>query len=267
MRQVGGADRQLRGELVTDLAGKVVLVTGGSRGVGEGIVRGLAKAGASVILNYTRSLDRARKIAAEIGSDRCHILGAELDQLAQLIQLWNDAVAWRGRVDVLVNNAATRPSIAMEADPLEWDAAWMKTLRVNLVAPAHLTKLAIPHFRQLGMGIVINIGSRPAFRGDRPEFFHDGASKGGLVSLTRGVARFYAKDNIFAYCVVPGMIQTEQLDEFVQHYGKSQAFDEIPMGGPGTPEDIAHWVVFLASGQVRYATGATIDVNGASYLH
>jgi len=252
---------------VTDLTGKVVLVTGGSRGLGEGIVRGLAKAGAAVILNYTRSLDRAQKIAAEIGPERCHILGAELDQPAQLIKLWNDAVAWKGQVDVLVNNAATRPSVSMDADPLEFDAAWIKTLRVNLVAPAHLTKLAIPHFRKLGMGIIVNIGSRPAFRGDRPEFFHDGASKGGLVSLTRGVARFYAKDNVLAYCVSPGMVQSDQLDEFVRHYGKGQAFDEIPLGEPAKPEEIAHWVVFLASGKGRYATGATIDVNGASYLH
>lgn len=251
---------------MTDLGGKVALVTGGSRGVGEGIVRGLAKAGASVILNYATGLDRAKRIAADLG-ERCHILGAALDQPAQLLKLWSDAVAWRGRVDVLVNNAATRPSIAMDADPLDWDAVWMKTLKVNLIAPAHLTKLAIPHFKTLGQGIIVNIASRPAFRGDRPEFFHDGASKGGLVSLTRGVARFYAKDNVLAYCVVPGMIQTDQLDEFVQHYGKKQAFDEIPMGGPGTPEDIANWVVFLSSGQGRYATGATIDVNGASYLH
>jgi NAD(P)-dependent dehydrogenase (short-subunit alcohol dehydrogenase family) len=252
---------------VTDLTGKVALVTGGSRGVGEGIVRGLAGAGAAVILNYTSSLERARRIADEIGRDRCHIVGAELDQPAQLIRLWNEAVAWKGRVDILVNNAATRPSIAMEAEVLEWDAVWMKTMRVNLIAPAHLIKLAIPHFKSLGIGIIVNIASRPAFRGDRPEFFHDGASKGGLVSLTRGVARFYAKDNVLAYCVVPGMIQTDQLDEFVQHYGKGQAFDEIPLGAPGTPADIAHWVVFLASGKARYATGATIDVNGASYLH
>jgi NAD(P)-dependent dehydrogenase (short-subunit alcohol dehydrogenase family) len=252
---------------VTDLTGKVALVTGGSRGIGAGIVHGLAKAGASVILNYTRSLERARAIAAEIGDERCRILGAELHEPRQLVRLWDEAVAWKGRVDVLVNNAASRQPIAMDVDPLEWDAVWLHAMKVNLLAPAHLIKLAIPHFRTLGQGVIVNIASRPAFRGDRPEFFHDGASKGGLVSLTRGIARFYAHDNVFAYCVVPGMIQTEQLDDFVAHYGASQAFDEIPMGGPGTPEDIAHWVVFLASGLARYATGATIDVNGASYLH
>jgi NAD(P)-dependent dehydrogenase (short-subunit alcohol dehydrogenase family) len=252
---------------MTDLSGKSVLVTGGSRGVGEGIVRGLHAAGAAVILNYTRSRDRAEQIAAELGRERCLPLGAELDKPEQLVRLWNESVAWKGRVDVLVNNAATRPSVPIDADLETFDDGWVTTMKVNLIAPAHLTRLAIPHFRRNGLGIIVNIGSRPAFRGDRPEFFHDGASKGGLISLTRGVARFFAKDNVLAYCVVPGMIQTDQLDEFVQHYGKGQAFDEIPLGGPGTPADIAEWVVFLASGKARYATGATIDVNGASYLH
>lgn len=256
---------------MTDLSGKVALVTGGSRGVGEGIVRGLAAAGASVVLNYTTGLDRAKKIATDIarqpGTGPCHIVGAPLDDPDQVVRLWNDALAWKGRIDVLVNNAATRPSTPMDADTKTFDDAWVMTMKVNLIAPAHLTRLAIPHFRTLGTGIVINIASRPAFRGDRPEFFHDGASKGGLVSLTRGLARFYAKEKIYAYCVVPGMIASDQLDEFVRHYGADQAFDEIPIGGPGTPADIAAWVVFLSSGKVSYATGATIDVNGASYLH
>lgn len=252
---------------MTDLAGKVVLVTGGSRGIGEGIVRGLAKAGASVILNYTRGLDRARRIAGELGRERCHILGAELDRPEQVLKLWDDAVAWKGRVDALVNNAATRPSIAMDAEPLRWSEVWVETMKVNLVAPALLCKAAIPHFRSLGQGIVVNIASRPAFRGDRPDFFHDGASKGGLVSLTRGIARFYAKDNVLAYVVVPGIIQTDQSDDFVRHYGLAAAVEEIPIGSLGTPEDVAEVVVFLASGKARYATGATIDINGASYLH
>lgn len=250
-----------------DLDGRIALVTGGSRGIGEGIVRGLAKAGARVLLNYTRSYDRARAIADEIGRDRCHVLGANLQVTEELYKLWDAAVAWQGRVDVLVNNAATRPSIAMDADPAAWDAVWMQTLRVNLVAAAHLSRAAIAHFKKTGAGTIISISSRPAFRGDRPEFFHDGASKAGLVSLTRGIARFYAKDNVFAYLVVPGIIRTEQADDFIRHYGMAAAVEEIPLGELGRPEDIAEVVVFLSSGKARYATGATIDVNGASYLH
>src|SRR5882757_653852 len=89
-----------------NLTGKTILVTGGSRGIGEGIVRGLAKEGANVVLNYTRSRKEAERIADEIGRDRCLPLGADLTDWRQLERLWQQSVAWKGRVDVLVNNAA-----------------------------------------------------------------------------------------------------------------------------------------------------------------
>lgn len=250
-----------------DLTGKTVLVTGGSRGIGEGIVRALVAEGANVVLNYTRSKERAHAIADELGRDRCLPVGAELSEVRQLERLWNEAVAWKGRVDVLVNNAAVRQPISMDAPSEEWDEHWIYALRVNLVATAHLSRMAIKHYKSVGGGIIIGITARIAVRGDRPEFFHDGASKGGMNSLMRGIARFYAKDEILSYLVCPGIIQSDQAEGFIRHYGLEEAVKEIPFGELGKPEDVANIVVFLASGKARYASGATIDVVGASFLH
>ena len=182
-----------------DLSDKTVLVTGGSRGIGEGIVRSLVAEGANVVLNYSFSKERAEAIADELDRDRCLPVQGYMDRCEDLDRLWAEAVKWKGRVDVLVNNAAVRQPVSMEAPSKEWDDHWIYTLRVNLVATAHLSRLAVLHYQGNGGGIIIGISARIAVRGDRPDFFHDGASKGGMNSLLRGIARFYAKDNIQTY--------------------------------------------------------------------
>jgi NAD(P)-dependent dehydrogenase (short-subunit alcohol dehydrogenase family) len=250
-----------------DLTGKTVLVTGGSRGIGEGIVRGLVEEGAHVVLNYTTSKERAEAIADELGRDRCLPVQAHMDRWEDLDRLWAEAVAWRGRVDVLVNNAAVRQPMAMTSASKEWNEHWLYTLKVNLVATAHLSRLAVLHYQQVGGGVIIGISARIAVRGDRPDFFHDGASKGGMNSLLRGIARFYAKDNIQTYILCVGVIGTRQGDDMLNMYGAQEMLAEIPAGAFGTPEDVANVVVFCSSGKARYSSGATIDVTGASFIH
>jgi 3-oxoacyl-[acyl-carrier protein] reductase len=250
-----------------DLNGKTVLVTGGSRGIGEGIVRGLVKEGANVVLNYTSSKERAEAIADELGRDRCLPVQAHMDRWEDLDRLWAEAVAWKGRVEVLVNNAAVRQPMAMTAPSKDWNEHWLYTLKVNLVATAHLSRLAVLHYQQKGGGIIIGISARIAVRGDRPDFFHDGASKGGMNSLLRGIARFYAKDNIQTYILCVGVISTRQGDDMLNIYGAQEMLSEIPAGAFGTPEDVANVVVFCSSGKASYSSGATIDVTGASFIH
>lgn len=252
---------------MNELAGKTVLVTGGARGIGHATVKTLAASGARVALSYWRSSRRAQAILGKLGPERCHAVKADLAHCEDVERLWRETLAWGGRIDVLVNNAAVRAGVDATAPLAEWERTWLSTLRVNLVAAAQLSRDAVAHFRERGGGIVINIASRPAFRGDRPEFFHDGAAKAGLVSLARGIARFHAHEGVLAYVVVPGMIHTEQAEEFVRRYGMEEAVSEIPLGELGRPEDVAEVVAWLASGRARYATGATIDVNGASYVH
>jgi NAD(P)-dependent dehydrogenase (short-subunit alcohol dehydrogenase family) len=250
-----------------DLTGKTVLVTGGSRGIGEGIVRGLVAQGAQVILNYASGKERAERIVAELGKERCLAVGADIGELDQLEKLWQRSVGWTGRVDVLVNNAAIRQPVGMDADAAEWDAHWMRAFRVNLLATAHLSRLAITHFRQTGHGSIIGITARIAVRGDRPDFFHDGTMKGGMNSLLRGIARFYAKDNIHTYLICVGVVETAQADDMVRIYGQDEMLKEIPVGKFGSPADVANAVIVCASDKLSYATGCTIDLVGASFLH
>jgi 3-oxoacyl-[acyl-carrier protein] reductase len=119
----------------------------------------------------------------------------------------------------------------------------------------------------VGGGIIIGITARIAVRGDRPDFFHDGASKGGMNSLLRGIARFYAKDKIQTFLVCAGVINSRQADDMLTIYGAEEMLREIPVGAFGTPDDVANVVIFCASGKASYSTGATIDVVGASFLH
>lgn len=250
-----------------DLEKKTVLVTGASRGIGRAILEICHAAGANVVLHYGRSAEAAEAIAAELGADRCRTVQGELADLDDLKRLWQAAVSWKGRVDVLVNNASIRMDLELDETDEKWDAAWHQVLDVNLVAPAHLCRMAVRHFREKGGGSIVNIASRPAFRGDTPTCPHDGAAKGGLVSLTRQIARHYGSDGVRAFVVAPGIIETDQASDFFAVSGRGSWLTEIPAGRFGKPTDIANIVAFLASGLADYATGATIDVNGASYVH
>jgi 3-oxoacyl-[acyl-carrier protein] reductase len=250
-----------------NLTGKTILVTGGSRGIGEGIVRGLIEQGADVVLNYTSSRERAEAIADELGRSRVLPIQADMDKWEDLDRLWTQAVGWRSRIDVLVNNAAVRKPIAMDISSKDWNDLWLYTLKVNLVATAHLSRLAVLHYQQMGGGSIIGISGRIAVRGDRPDFFHDGASKGGMNSLLRGIARSYAKDNIQTYILCLGVINTQQANDMLSRYGAEEMLSEIPVGQFGTPRDVADVVIFCASGRARYSTGTTIDVTGGSFIH
>lgn len=250
-----------------DLRGKTILVTGSSRGIGRAILEACHAAGGHVVLHYGRSADAAMAIRSELGEERCFAVQGELSELSDIQRLWQSAVAWKGGIDVLVNNASIRIDLDATASDAEWDTTWRKVLDVNLVAPAHLARMAIRHFRERGGGSIINMASRPAFRGDTVTCPYDGAAKGGLVSLSRQIARHHGSDGVKAFVVAPGIIETDQASEFFATSGRAQWLAEIPAGRFGKPEDIANMVVFLASGLGDYATGATIDINGASYVH
>lgn len=248
-----------------DLHGKVILVTGGSRGIGAATVLTLAQAGADVILHYSRTHFAAQAIAKKIGEDRCYLVQADLAIANASRSLWQEAIAWRGRIDVLVNNAGIIQSAGIEDEM--WDSAWQTTLQVNLIAVADLCREAIRHFRDRSGGIIINVASRAAFRGDAPDYLHYAASKGGVVALTRSIARGFASDHVLAFAVAPGFVKTDMADQFIQEYGEATVTSDIPVGKIAPPQDVAYAIAFLASGLAPHATGTTIDLNGASYFH
>lgn len=249
-----------------ELDGRTVLVTGGSRGIGGAIARGMADAGANVVVHYCRDPGAARATAETLGESRCLLVRADFDDPGQIAALWDAAVAWKGRVDVVVNNAGIFEPVAMDAGDDAWLACWRRTLQVNLVAAAQLCRAAIAHYRANGGGILVNIASRAAFRGDDPDYLHYAASKGGMVSLTKSIARGYGADKVLAYTIAPGFVLTEMSEDYVRRYGDAHILADLPLGEMAAPEDVANVAVFLASGKARHATGTTIDVNGASYV-
>ncbi|MFI5248395.1 MAG: SDR family NAD(P)-dependent oxidoreductase [Gemmatimonadales bacterium] len=249
-----------------DLTGRVILVTGGSRGIGAVIVRTLARAGAQVVLHYGRHRDAAEAVAAESPAGQCHLVHADLAVPGAVAQLWKESVAWQGHVDVVVNNAAVATSTRIE-DPLEqWEAMWRETLQVNVMAVADVCREALLHFRSRGGGTIINIASRAAFRGDEPDYMHYAASKGAVVALTKSIARGFGREHVVAYGIAPGWVLTDMARPAIQARGLDALTRDIPLGSMARPEDVANVAAFLASGLAPHATGTTIDINGASYV-
>lgn len=248
-----------------DLTGKVVLVTGASRGIGAEIARAMAGSGATVAVHYSASEAEAVEVATACGPS-ARAFKADLGDAADCVALWTEVVKVLGRVDVLINNAGVAQAVD---DPSieRWLAVWDRTVDVNLRAAALLCHLACGHFRDNGGGRIVNISSRAAFRGDQPEYVAYAASKGGMVALTRSIARGFGKDGIVAFNIAPGFVRTAMAQDFLDQYGEDYATFDIALSRLTEPRDVAPTVVFLASGLADHATGATIDINAASYVH
>jgi len=243
--------------------GRVVLVTGGSRGIGRATVRALHREGAHVVLHHRASAEAAQALVAELGPDRVHGVAADLGSSGEAERLWAEALAWRGRLDVLVNNAGVYRSSPFD-DADAWADGWSENLTVNLLAPATLCRLAVQHWRATGDGgIVVNVTSRAAHRGDDGDHLAYGAAKGGLQSLTKGIARAFAGDGVLAYDVAPGWVLTDMMADGPEADALAAS---MPLGEITPPEDVAEVIAFLASGRSRHTTGATIDVTGADYV-
>jgi 3-oxoacyl-[acyl-carrier protein] reductase len=249
-----------------DLSNTCVLVTGASRGIGAAVARAMGAAGAKVAIHYRDQRERATALAGQIGAS-AELFQADLSRAEECASLWKAVVARFDRVQTLVNNAGVAIASPLEGDTRDWLQAWETTMAVNLRAPSILSRLAIEHFTQQGGGRIINISSRAAFRGDQPPYFAYAASKGGLVALTRSIARAFGKAGILAFNVAPGFTRTEMAQDFLDEYGEEYVAGDIALERLTEPDDIAPFVVFLASGLADHATGCTIDVNAGSYVH
>ena len=242
---------------------RVVLVTGGSRGIGRATARVLLHDGFHVVATYRSGRAEAESLRDESPDpERLTLVSGDLSRPDQASQVWRDALAVRGRLDVLVNNAgAWIPSPV--TDEAAWNAGWDANLALNLTAPATLCRLAVEHFRTRGGGIIVNVTSRSAHRGDDAEHLAYGAAKGGLLALTRGIARGFARDRIYAYAVAPGPVATEMVAGDLELASRASS---LPMGEITPPEDVAEAIAFLASGRSPLSSGTTIDISGADYV-
>ena len=249
-----------------DLSGKVALVTGGGQGIGAAIVHRMVQLGGAAVLHDVRATGAAAEVQNQLGAERCHIVPGDLSEKGVAAAVFDRAVNWQGRIDIMVNNAGIYEPADVD-DPYEaWSKSWQRTLQVNLVASGDFCREAIRHFRTRGGGIIINLASRAAFRGDDADYMHYAASKAGVVAMTRTIARHFGRQGITAFAIAPGFVRTALNKDFFDKFGVDAAAKDIPLGEIAEPEDIANTVMFLASGLARHATGTTIDLNGASYV-
>ncbi|HXW77528.1 MAG TPA: SDR family oxidoreductase [Candidatus Eremiobacteraceae bacterium] len=250
--------------VTVDLRGKACLVTGGSRGIGAATVRALVESGARVFFTYHSGKDEAEAFVRTLGTSaactRC-----DLADHAALPAVVDECMNVFGRIDVLVNNAAVFELNRFDgADYDAWRRGWERTFAVNLFGAADLTWLVLQQMRRQRSGRVINVASRAGHRGEL-EFADYGASKAALINLTKSIARSCARDGITAIAVAPGFVDTAMAAFDMERHGE-EVVAEIPIGRIGTPEEIAAFIAFLCSDHAAYANGATIDLNGASYV-
>jgi NAD(P)-dependent dehydrogenase (short-subunit alcohol dehydrogenase family) len=266
--------------MTLDLSGQRALVTGASRGIGRAIAEALGAAGARVAVHYHRRAEAAQAVARAAGNG-ARPVQADLAEDGAAGALFEEVVEALGGVDVLVNNAGVARALPFapgdntgengaggdDFTEANWRAGWQQTMAVNLRAPEALCRRAVPHFRGNGGGRIINVASRAAFRGDTPDYLAYAASKAGLVALTRSVARAFGKDGICAFALAPGFTRTDMAQDFIDAYGEAHALEGNALGRLTEPGDLAPTAVLLASGRADHATGTTIDLNAASYVH
>lgn len=249
------------------LTGRVALVTGGSRGLGEAVCRCLAAEGARVAVNYRGDARRAEAIVEALRKDHgCEALAVRGDVAveADVRAMFGTIAARCGAVDILVNNAGVCPvSLVEDMEAEEWD----RTIRTNLTGTFFVSREML---RQLPEGsgrggVIVNIVSPAAFIGSASGKAHYAASKAGIVAFTVSLAREAAARGLRVNAVAPGMMltdmTTENLEKNAQRY-RSQ----IPLGRIAKPEEVAAVVVFLCSDRASYMTGATVDVSGGMLL-
>ena len=249
-----------------DLSNKKILVTGASRGIGKAIAEQLLKSGAQVAAHYNASSIKLEGLT-ENQLKSLSTFKADLSDADETAQLFEQVIGSIGHLDVIVNNAGLALKSEVESSLSDFVSKWQTTMAVNLQAVAILCKQAILHFSGRNSGIIINISSRAAFRGDSADYLAYAASKGGVVALTRSIARAYGKQGIVAFNIAPGFVQTDMADEFMEAYGEGIVKDDIALAELTQPDDLAPMVAFLASGLANHATGGTFDVNAGSYVH
>jgi 3-oxoacyl-[acyl-carrier protein] reductase len=243
-----------------------VLVTGGSRGIGRVIARAFAERGDRVAVHYGSSREQAEEVLARLPGEGHGLVQADMADPGAVARMVDDAAGALGRLDVLVNNAGVFTAHPpLEVSYEDWQAAWARTLAVNLVGAANATFRAVPHLIAAGGGAVVNVSSRGAFRGE-PNTPAYGASKAGLNAFAQSMALVLAPHGISVTCVAPGFVQTEMAREVLDGPGGDAVRAQSPFGRVADPAEVASAVLWLASPEARFSTGTIVDVNGASYL-
>ena len=241
------------------LDGRVVLVSGASRGIGKAIAMELAQRGAAIAVNYIKSAQAAEQVVDQIASHNGKAIAIQSDvsEFQQAQELVKTTIESLGGLDILVNNAGiTRDKLIMMMSEQDWD----DVQNINLKSTFNCSKAAIRHMMRKRYGRIINITSVAGQMGN-PGQTNYSASKAGQIGFTKALAREVASRNITVNAVAAGYIETD-IWSTVPEEARQTALSLIPLGRKGLPEEIAYAVAFLASDQAAYITGQVLGVDG-----
>jgi len=249
------------------LAGKAALITGGSRGIGAAAVKFFAQAGADVVFSYNSAKEAAKQVEQEAAKHgtRVEAFKADAGKHDDNRKLVEHTIQRLGRLDVLVANAGVWNQDDLPIEKMS-EKQWDDMMRVNLKSVYSVIRFAVPQMIKQKGGRIIPISSTA---GQRGESFHThyGASKGGVISLTKGLSTELARHGILVNCVAPGWVATDMSNAVLESKaGKKMAAAAIPLGRPGTAEEIAGPILFLASDLANFMTGEILNVNGGAVL-
>lgn len=248
---------------MSELSGKIAVVTGGSRGIGRAICLELAARGAAVVVNYNQSEDKARRVVAEIeaGGGAAAAMPADVGVAYHVDRLFKQVTADYGAVDILVNNAGiTLDNVIMRMKPNDFDIV----ISANLRSAWLCCKAATRPMMRKRRGVIVNITSVVGLAGNGGQTNY-AASKAGIIGLTKSLAKEVAARGIRVNAVAPGFVQTDMTAALSDEL-QSKAVEAIPLGRIGKPEEIAKAVAFLVSPDAAYITGQTLVVDGGMVM-
>ena len=247
------------------MAERAVLVTGASRGIGRAVAQAFAAQGDRVAVHHRGSPGLAGQVLAGLPGGGHTVVQADLADAEAVRRMVDRAHADLGGLDVLVNNAGIYlPHLVTDVSYRQWQDAWRETLAVNLTGAANVTWCAVQYMKETG-GRIVNVTSRGAYRGE-PRHPAYGASKAGLNSFGQSMARALAPFGIAVASVAPGFVETAMARPDLDSARGEEIRAQSPFNRVATAAEIAAAVVYLASEQAEWASGAVLDLNGASYL-
>ena len=248
---------------MSSLAGKVAIVTGGSRGIGRGIAIELGKRGAKVIVNYNTSVDAANEVVSLIQQAGSEALAVQADvsQYVAAQNLIKAAIDFGERLDILVNNAGTTRDMLLAMMP---ESDWDLVISMNLKSAYNCSKAALKQMMRQKYGRMVNISSISGLAGNGGQTNYS-ASKAGLIGLTKALAREVGGRNITVNAVAPGFIPTDLTSSLPQNL-LDEAVKATPLGRLGTIEDVARAVAFLVSEDAAFITGQVLSVDGGMVM-
>lgn len=242
------------------LENKVAIITGASRGIGKAIAIEMAKEGAKVVVNYANNYDKAQEVVEEIVNcgGIATAVKADVSKRNEVKELLKITVQKYGTVHILVNNAGI-----LQQQPFETitDSDWDRIFEINMKGPFICAQECIPYMLENKYGRIINLSSIGGQWGGNLAV-HYSATKAGIISLTRSLARIYSKEGILTNCISPGLVLTEMSASEMSTEAGKEKLKSIPVNRPADPKEIGRIAVFLASADADYLTGQTINANG-----